>query len=115
MKTMTTRQLIRKRVRAKISGTKERPRLAVFISNTNVAAQLIDDTKGNTLAYASSVGQKVLKGKNLTEKAVWVGNEIASVAIKKKISTVVFDRGTKIYHGRVAALAGAAREKGLKF
>ena len=115
MKTITSKQLIKKRVRAKIIGTSERPRLAVFISNTNVTAQLIDDTKNVTLAYVSSVGKKDLNSKKMVEKATWVGSEIAIAAGKKKIESVVFDRGTKIYHGRVAALAESAREKGLKF
>ncbi len=115
MKRLTTDQLVKKRVRAKISGTQERPRLAVYISNTNVTAQLINDAKSETLIYVSSVGKKEVSGKNMTEKAAWVGQEIAQRAVKKKIDTVIFDRGTKIYHGRVAKLADAARQNGLKF
>ncbi len=115
MKTLTRSELIKKRVRSKIVGTSERPRLAVFISLTNVTAQLINDSKGITLVYVTSVGQKKLQGKTMTEKATWVGETIAQAATKKKIKSVVFDRGTKIYHGRIAALADSARKSGLKF
>lgn len=115
MKIITKNQLTKKRVRAKISGTHERPRLAVFVSNTNVVAQLIDDVKGETLGYVSTVANKDVAGKSMTQKASWVGQQIAEVASKKKIKAVVFDRGTKIYHGRVAALAESARKGGLNF
>ncbi len=115
MKIITKNQLTKKRVRAKISGTHERPRLAVFVSNTNVVAQLIDDVKGETLGYVSTVAKKDVAGKSMTQKASWVGQQIAEVASKKKIKAVVFDRGTKIYHGRVAALAESARKGGLNF
>ena len=103
--------LRKNRVRAKIGGTAERPRLSVFISNKNIVAQLIDDVNGKTLAYADSVK---MQG-NLTEKAAKVGEEIASAAKKAKIEAVVFDRGGRQYAGRLHALANAAREKGLKF
>lgn len=102
------------RIRAVVSGTAKRPRLSVFVSNTHITAQLIDDDSHKTIGYASTVGQKTLKG-SMTEKAEWVGAEIASQAKAAKIKAVVFDRGGKIYHGRVAALAEAARKAGLEF
>jgi large subunit ribosomal protein L18 len=102
------------RIRAVVSGTPERPRLAVFISNQHITAQLIDDTAHKTIAYVSTVGQKKSTG-TMTEKAIVVGVEIASKAKTAKITKVVFDRGGKLYHGRVAALANAARENGLEF
>lgn len=102
------------RIRSVVSGTAERPRLRVFISNLHVTAQLIDDASGKTLAYVTTVGQKSLKG-SMTEKAAWVGTELAALATAKKIKAVVFDRGGKLYHGRVAALADAARKAGLEF
>ena len=103
--------LRKNRVRAKIGGTAERPRLSVYVSNKNVTAQLIDDINGKTLAYADS---KKIQG-SLTDKAVKVGEAIAEAAKKAKIDTVVFDRGGRQYAGRLHALANAAREKGLKF
>lgn len=103
-----------RRVRSVVSGSSSRPRLSVSVSNLNITAQLIDDEAHKTLAYATTVGQKSLKG-SMTEKAVWVGTEIAAKAKTKKIKTVVFDRGGKLYHGRVAALADAARKSGLEF
>jgi len=102
------------RVRAKISGTSSCPRLVVFRSNKHIEAQIIDDVKGATLVSASSVQLKLENGGNV-EAAKAVGSEIAKLAKAKKISKVVFDRGGYIYHGRVAALADAAREGGLKF
>ena len=101
------------RTRAKIHGTAERPRLSVNISNVHVSAQIIDDDKGVTLAYATTVGSKQ-KG-NKTELAAYIGSEIAKKAKKAKISKVVFDRGARLYAGRMKALADAAREAGLKF
>ena len=103
-----------KRVRAKISGTSDRPRLVVFRSNKHIEAQIIDDVKGVTLVSASSVQLKLENGSNV-EGAKIVGAKIAELAKAKKIENVVFDRGGYIYHGRVAALADAAREGGLKF
>lgn len=103
-----------KRVRSQISGTAVRPRLSVNISNLHITAQLIDDTTHQTLAYASTVGQKAATGTR-TDKATWVGTEIAKVAKTKNIKVVVFDRGSKLYHGRIAALATAARNAGLEF
>lgn len=101
------------RTRAKIHGTTERPRLTVHISNLNVTAQIIDDDKQATLAYATTVGKK-LKGTK-TEKAAQIGTEIAKAAKKAKINKVVFDRGSKLYAGRMSALADAARKEGLEF
>lgn len=103
----------RARVRATISGTSERPRLAVKITDRHITAQLIDDTKGVTLAYATTVG-KDGKG-NMTERAASVGKDIATLAKKQKVNKVVFDRGGRLYHGRLHALATAAREAGLEF
>ena len=108
------RMLRKRRIRAAISGVAERPRLSVFISNMHVTAQLIDDTTHRTLAYASTVGRKDNTG-NMTDKAAWVGAEIAKKAKVAKVSRVVFDRGGKLYHGRVKALADAARNAGLEF
>jgi|SRR5690554_6644816 len=103
-----------KRVRTKVSGTSERPRLSVFRSNANISVQVIDDTKGVTLVSASSVDMKLENGGNI-DAAKAVGAEIAARAKKAKIKKVVFDRGGYIYHGRVKALAEAAREAGLEF
>ncbi|HJQ07908.1 MAG TPA: 50S ribosomal protein L18 [Candidatus Saccharimonadales bacterium] len=102
------------RVRATVSGTPERPRLSVHISNKHITAQVIDDTAHKTLAYVSTVGVKAAKG-TLRERAAWVGEEIAKKAKAAKVGTVVFDRGGHIYHGRVQALADAARKAGLEF
>ncbi|NLC05505.1 MAG: 50S ribosomal protein L18 [Erysipelothrix sp.] len=102
------------RVRKKISGTFDRPRLSVYRSNSQIYAQIIDDVKGETLVSASSLDLKLENGGNV-EAAKQVGAEIAKRAQDKKISTVVFDRGGYIYHGRVKALAEAAREAGLEF
>jgi len=102
------------RVRNKVSGTAEMPRLNVFRSNENIFAQIIDDTKGNTLVSSSSVELKIKNGGNV-EAAKLVGKDIAEKAKKAKINKVVFDRGGYLYHGRVEALAEAARENGLEF
>lgn len=102
------------RVRKKISGTPECPRLNVFRSNAHIHAQIIDDVNGCTLAAASSVEMKIANGGNL-EAAAAVGAEVAKRAVEKNITKVVFDRGGYVYHGRVKALAEAAREAGLKF
>ena len=103
-----------KRVRGKISGTAERPRLSVYRSNKNIYAQLIDDVKGVTLASASTLDSEV-NGKTKSEQAAGVGELIAKRAGEKNIKSVVFDRGGYLYHGRVQALAEAARENGLQF
>ena len=101
------------RTRAKIHGTAERPRLTVHISNLNITAQVIDDDKQATLAYATTVGKK-LKGTK-SKKAAEIGAEIAKAAKKANINKVVFDRGSKLYAGRMSALAEAARKEGLEF
>ena len=103
------------RVRGKISGTVERPRLCVFRSESNIYAQIIDDVAGNTLVAASSVEKGFDGNGGNCEAAKKVGAAIAERALKKGIEDVVFDRGGYIYHGRVAALAEGAREGGLKF
>lgn len=102
------------RVREKVSGTAARPRLCVFRSNKHIEAQIIDDVKGVTLVSSSSVSLKLGNGGNC-EAAATVGADLAKKAIAKGIEEVVFDRAGYIYHGRVAALAEAARENGLKF
>ena len=104
------------RIRKDLSGTAERPRLNVFRSNANITAQIIDDEKGVTLVSASSLEKelKIANGGNV-EAAKLIGAEIAKRAKKAKIKEVVFDRGGYLYHGRVKALADAARENGLEF
>ena len=102
-----------KRTRAKIHGTAERPRLSVHFSNLNVTAQVIDDDQGKTLAYATTVGEKLTGTK--TEKAAKIGAEIAQKAKKAGVKKVVLDRGAKLYAGRMSALAEAARKEGLEF
>ena len=118
MVTKESRKVIRlrkhARVRAKISGTAECPRLCVFRSNKNIEVQVIDDVKGVTLASASSIALKLENGSNI-EAAAQVGKAVAEACLAKGIENVVFDRGGYVYHGRVAALADAAREAGLKF
>lgn len=102
------------RTRARVQGTTDRPRLMVKISLRHVSAQIIDDSTSKTLAATSSALSKDA-GKTMTDKAIWVGTQIAEIAQKNNISRVVFDRGAKQYHGRVAALAEAARKQGLEF
>ena len=102
------------RVRAKLSGTAACPRLCVYRSNKNIEAQLIDDVKGVTLVSSSSMSLKLENGSNI-EAAKAVGSDIAKKALAKKVKKVVFDRSGYIYHGRVKALAEAAREAGLEF
>ena len=104
-----------KRVRGKISGTPERPRLAVYRSNAHISAQIIDDVNGVTLVSASSYEKNFDGLGSNKEAARKVGAAIAERAIAKGISAVVFDRGGYIYHGRVSELAAGAREGGLKF
>ena len=103
------------RVRAKISGTAERPRLSVFRSESNIYAQIIDDVAGNTLVAASSVEKGFEGNGGNIEAAKKVGAMIAERALQKGIEEIVFDRGGYVYHGRVQALAEGAREAGLKF
>jgi len=113
-KKLLNRSLRKGRVRSRVSGTAERPRLTVTISNTHVSAQLVDDVTGKTVASATTVGSKTLKG-TMTEKAASVGTDIAKKAKKAKINSVVFDRNGRRYAGRLSALADAARKEGLEF
>ena len=110
------RMVRHKRVRESVSGTSDRPRLNVFRANANITAQIIDDEKGVTLVSASTLEKelKIKNGGNI-EAAKKIGEEIAKRAKKAKITKVVFDRGGYLYHGRVKALAEAARENGLEF
>ena len=103
-----------RRIRGKVSGTAERPRLVVFRSNKGISAQLIDDDSGRTLAGASWVGLQSFSG-NKTDQATEVGKRLAAAANDAGVETCVFDRGGYLYHGRVKALAEGAREGGLKF
>jgi large subunit ribosomal protein L18 len=117
MSTLTTREARlrrHRRVRGKIAGTAERPRLAVFRSNRGIFAQLVDDDAGRTLASASWLGLKGHTGTK-TEQAAEVGKALAAAASKAGIESCVFDRGGYLYHGRVKALAEGAREGGLSF
>lgn len=109
------RRRVHVRIRRKVSGTPERPRLAVHFSNKNVYAQLIDDTKGVTIASASTKDADVGVAKANLETAEKVGSLLASRARAAKVESVVFDRGGHLYHGKVKALADAARAGGLKF
>ena len=103
-----------RRVRGKVSGTADRPRLVVFRSNKGIFAQLVDDEAGRTLASASWLGQRSFKGTK-TEQAAAVGKTLAAEAKKAGVESCVFDRGGYLYHGRVKALADGAREGGLEF
>ena len=117
MSTLTVRKARERRhrrVRGKVFGTAERPRLVVFRSNRGIEAQLVDDLEGKTLAAASWLQLRSFKGSK-TEQAAEVGKLLAQNAKKANVETVVFDRGGYLYHGRVKALAGAAREGGLTF
>ena len=107
------KQMRAKRTRAKIHGTSERPRLSVHFSNLHITAQIIDDDKKTTLAYATTVGAKMTGTR--TERAAKIGEEIAKKAKTAKVKKVVFDRGSKLYAGRLSALADAARKEGLEF
>ena len=112
------RQRIHYRIRKVVNGTEERPRMVVFRSNKQIYVQVVDDVKGVTLCAASSNDKALVeacKGKNGIEAASIVGKAIAQRASEKGISTVAFDRGGYLYHGRVKSLADAAREGGLKF
>ena len=107
-----------KRIRRKVSGTRERPRLNVFRSLGHIYAQVIDDVEGHTLVAASTIDDEVrprIDGLSKTEQARVVGEAVAERALEQGIDKVVFDRGGYKYHGRVKALAEAARDKGLKF
>jgi large subunit ribosomal protein L18 len=114
LSTRQARERRHRRIRGKVSGTAERPRLAVFRSNRGIFAQLVDDESGRTIAGASWLSLKSFKGSK-TEQAAAVGKALAEVARKAGIEAVVFDRGGYLYHGRVKALAEGAREGGLKF
>ncbi|GAB4302143.1 MAG: 50S ribosomal protein L18 [Marinilabiliales bacterium] len=111
------RKRIKKRVRRKISGTQDIPRMSVFRSNKHISVQLIDDINGKTLVSASSKCKEVIekKAESKTDQAKFVGELIAERALKSGIQKVVFDRNGYLYHGRVKALADAARNGGLKF
>ena len=107
-----------RRMRNRLSGTAERPRLSVFRSNNHMYAQIIDDTVGNTLVSASTLEKEIkaeLEKTNNVDAAAYLGTVIAKRALEKGISEVVFDRGGFIYQGKIAALAEAAREAGLQF
>ena len=112
----TRRQNIRYRIRAKISGNAQKPRLSIFRSNADIYVQLIDDQNAVTMAAASSRDKDILAQKGTkTEKSKLVGQAIARKAKELGIETVVFDRGGNLYHGRVKAVADGAREGGLQF
>ena len=113
--TAAQRKMRHARVRGKISGTPERPRLCVFRSENHIYAQVIDDVAGHTLVAASSVEKEFEGNGGNVEAAKKIGLKVAERALAKGIDTVVFDRGGYIYHGRVKALAEGAREGGLKF
>lgn len=113
-KKLASRNLRKSRIRSHLAGTTERPRLSVTISNIHVTAQLINDETHTTIAYASTVGNAKAVG-TLTVKAAAIGQEIAKKAKAAKITKVVFDRNGRLYHGRVKALADAARAEGLEF
>lgn len=110
------RQRIKSRIRKVVEGTSGQPRLAVFRSNNEIYAQIVDDTKGTTLVAASSRDKEISAAKGTkTEKAALVGKAVAQKALKEGIEKVAFDRGGYLYHGRVKSLAEGAREGGLKF
>jgi|SRR5665213_2095387 len=110
---ITNRNRRAARVRATLGANKDQPRLSVYVSLRHISAQIIDDTTHKTIVYSTTVGKKDVSG-TMTERAKWVGTDIAKKAKAKKLNKVVFDRGPKLYHGRVAALADAAREAGLE-
>lgn len=104
-----------RRIRAKINGTAQRPRLCLSLSLKHARAQLIDDTTAKVIASVSTESAKDLQGKSMTQKAEWLGEKIADAGKKANVKQVVFDRGGKIYHGRVKAFADSARKQGLEF
>ena len=109
---------VKRRIRSKVHGTAERPRLSVFRSNDNIYAQLIDDVEGKTIAASSTLDKDIkasIKSGSTCEASKLVGEAIAKKSLESKIQSVVFDRGARVYHGRVKALAEAAREIGLQF
>ena len=108
----------KRRIRSKIRGTSEKPRLSVFRSNGNIYAQLIDDVEGKTIAASSTLDKDIkalIKSGSTCEASKLVGEAIAKKSLESKIESVVFDRGGRLYHGRVKALADAARQIGLQF
>ena len=109
------RKKVHRRIRKKVSGTQECPRLAVHYSNQNIYAQVIDDVAGTTICAASSLDTEIENGKSNVTTAEKVGSLIAKRAQEAKVGAVVFDRGGHLFHGKVKALADAAREAGLKF
>jgi large subunit ribosomal protein L18 len=113
MSSIQNKQLRKNRVRAKVAGTAERPRLSVFISGNHVSVQIINDETGQTLASATSVGKKLTGA--MSAKTAVIGKEIGAKAKKAKITKVVFDRNGRVYAGRLRALADAARQEGLEF
>ena len=116
MNKLVKRQKIRYRIRKKVSGTSQKPRLSVFRSNTDIYVQLIDDVSGKTLAAASSRDKDIAAQKvTRIEKSKLVGQAIARKATELGITIVVFDRGGNLYHGRVKSVADGAREGGLQF
>ncbi len=113
LKKIARRTKLKAKIRSRVFGTPEKPRLSVFRSNKDIYVQLIDDVHGKTIAAASS--KKLTDKVNKTEKAALVGKDIAEKAVQAGVSTVSFDRNGYLYHGRVKSLAEAAREGGLKF
>lgn len=113
MHKLRNHMLRKNRVRATVVGTAERPRLSVHISNRHITAQIVDDSAHETLVYSTTVTSKTTG--TMSDKAAWVGTEVAKKAKKAKVTKVVFDRGGQLYHGRVQALAEAARKEGLEF
>ena len=109
------RKKIRNRIRSKVSGTPDQPRLSVFRSNKHIYVQLIDDTVGKTLCFASENELKNPKGLKKAERAYKVGGLLAQKALKLKMKKIVFDRGGYDYHGRVKAVAQGSRQRGLEF
>lgn len=114
-RTLQNRRQRQHRVRVRVRGTASRPRLSIRISNRHISAQLIDDAAGRTLVASSSQGLAKLTEETLSAKAAYVGEDLAKRAQKAKIKTAVFDRGHKLFHGRVKKLADTARSNGLEF
>lgn len=109
---------IKARIRSKVKGTPDKPRLSIFRSNTHIYAQIIDDTLGKTIVSSSTLDKDIktlINSSSTCEASQAVGRDIAKKSLENKISTVVFDRGGRLYHGRIKALADAAREEGLQF
>lgn len=107
-------RLRKQRINERVKGNSNQPRLSVFVSNKHISAQIIDDSASKTIVSVSSKSNPKLSG-NMSDKAKWVGSEVARLAKTKKIEHVVFDRNGKLYHGRVKLLAETARAEGLKF